>query len=60
MERECPMNRTELQYRLTSYLHIREGLGVSVGADSKVLTNFIDFAGTQATTDSVTTKIVFD
>ena len=54
------MNRTELQYRLTSYLHIREALGVPVGADSKVLTNFIDFAGSQGTTDSVTTKIVFD
>ena len=54
------MNRTELQYRLTSYLHIREALGVPVGADSKVLTNFIDFAGSQGTTDSVTTRIVFD
>jgi integrase len=31
-----------------------------VGADSKVLTNFIDFAGAQGTSDSVTTKIVFD
>lgn len=53
------MNRTELQYRLTSYLRIREALGIAVGSDSKVLANFIDFAG-QESSGSVTSKVVFD
>jgi integrase/recombinase XerD len=54
------MNRTELQYRLTSYLHIREALGFPVGASSKVLDSFVDFASAQETNAACTTKLVFD
>ena len=54
------MNRTELQDRLRAYLNIRKALGTSVGADSRVLNNFVEFAGAQETTDSVTSKLVFD
>lgn len=54
------MNRTELQYRLTSYLRIREALGMNVGSDSRVLANFIDFAGAEGCSGAVTSKLVFD
>src|SRR6185312_113062 len=53
------MNGTELQYRLTSYLRIREALGMNVGSDARVLENFIDFAGEECR-DGVTSKLVFD
>jgi len=54
------MNRTELQDRLTAYLNIRKALGTSVGTHSRVLDNFVEFAGAQETTGSVTSKLVFD
>ncbi len=54
------MNRIELQCRLTSYLRIREALGMPVGSDSKVLVNFIDFASAEESSDAVTSKLVFD
>ena len=53
------MNRTELQYRLTSYLRIREALGMNVGSDSRVLENFIDFAGEECR-NGLTSKVVFN
>src|SRR5450631_597416 len=52
MERRQRMNRTELQDRLTAYLNIRKALGTSVGTHSRVLDNFVEFAGDQETTGS--------
>lgn len=53
------MNYIELQNRLTSYLQLRKALGMSVGATSRVLDNFVEFAGNQ-TTAAVTSNTVFD
>lgn len=54
------MNGTALQDRLTSYLRLREALGISLGSESKVLKNFIDFAGRNETSEPITTLMVFD
>jgi len=60
VERGQEMNRAELQDRLTSYLHLRQALGVPVVEGSKVLDSFVDFAGAQEATNSFTTRLVFD
>jgi len=54
------MNRTQLEDRLTAYLELRKALGTSVGANAKLLGEFVQFAADQSTTDSVTSKMVFD
>jgi integrase/recombinase XerD len=54
------MNGTELQDRLTSYLRLREALGISLGSESKVLKDFIDFAGTCESAEPITSLMVFN
>jgi integrase len=54
------MNGTELHERLTSYLRLREALGISLGSESKVLENFVDFAGTHESAEPITSLMVFD
>jgi integrase len=54
------MNRTQLEDRLTAYLELRKALGTSVGANAKLLGEFVQFAGDQSTTEAVTSKMVFD
>jgi hypothetical protein len=47
------MNRTQLEDRLTAYLELRKALGTSVGANAKLLGEFVQFVSDQSTTDSV-------
>jgi site-specific recombinase XerD len=54
------MNRTQLEDRLTAYLELRKALGTSVGANAKLLGEFVQFAGDQSNTEAVTSKMVFD
>ncbi len=54
------MTTNNLEARLTTYLALRKGLGIPLGADSTVLANFVKFVGGQETTGAVTTKMVFD
>jgi hypothetical protein len=54
------MSGTDLHDRLMGYLRIREALGLAVGADAKVLHNFVEFAAAHGTTESVTSQVVFE
>ena len=54
------MSPHSLEARLTTYLTLRKGLGMQLGAESTVLADFVKFVGDQETTGAVTTKMVFD
>lgn len=54
------MNRSDLECRLTSYLRVREALGVALGSESKVLNDFITFVSSQDPIEAITSKVVFD
>ncbi len=54
------MTQAQLQDRLAAYLNIRKALGTPLGANSRVLDNFVEFAGIHETTESITSKMVFD
>ena len=54
------MSTHSLEARLTTYLTLRKGLGMELGAESTVLADFVKFVGDQETTGAVTTKMVFD
>jgi hypothetical protein len=54
------MSPHSLDFRLTTYLTLRKGLGMELGAESTVLADFVKFVGDQETTGAVTTKMVFD
>ena len=54
------MNRSDLECRLTSYLRIREALGIALGSESKVLNDFIAFVSSQDSIEAITSKVVCD
>jgi integrase len=54
------MSPHSLEARLTTYLALRKGLGMQLGAQSTVLADFVKFVGDRETTGAVTTKMVFD
>lgn len=54
------MKETELEDRLTSYLSLREALGISLGSNSKVLKSFIGFLSTYESAEAISSRMVFD
>ena len=50
------MSPHSLEARLTTYLTLRKGLGMELGAESTVLADFVKFVGDQETTGPVMTE----